>query len=102
LNAQQLNWLNTRPERLLTDKDSLMQRLAEPAPQLESWISARSRQRFTRLCDTLTALHIPFTHDRKLFPVNNYNDLILSGTLTPRIAINCYAGEDATIILPAS
>ena len=76
LNAQQLNWLNIRPERLLTDKDSLMQRLAEPAPQLESWISARSRQRFTRLCDTLTALHIPFTHDRKLFPVNNYNDLI--------------------------
>ena len=74
LNARQLACLEQHPERLLSDKDNLMLRLAEKAPQLEACLSLQSRQRFTHLCDSLTALNIPFTHDKNLFPVNDYND----------------------------
>nr|WP_154324337.1 ATP phosphoribosyltransferase regulatory subunit [Pantoea sp. 201603H] len=75
-NPQQHRWLASSPERLLTDNDILMQRLAEKAPKLDDVLSAHSHERFTKLCTSLTALNIPFIHDKNLFPINDYNDFL--------------------------
>ena len=83
LTPRQLACLEHHPEQLLTDSDTLMQCLAKKAPQLQSCISPQSRQRFVQICDSLTALNIPFTYDKTLFPVNDYNDLIFEWYADP-------------------
>lgn len=83
LNGRQLACLEHYPERLLTDNDNLMLRLAEKAPQLKTFISSKSHQRFTQLCNSLTTLNIPFTHDKNLFPVNDYNDQVFEWYADP-------------------
>lgn len=76
LNPRQIACIEKRPELLLTDNDNLMQYLAKKAPQIDTYISTKSHQRFDQVCDALTTLNIPFTHDRNLFPVNDYNGLV--------------------------
>ncbi|MGK3143600.1 ATP phosphoribosyltransferase regulatory subunit [Pantoea sp. C2G6] len=64
------------PEKLLLSHEPLLKYLADSAPKYTSFISAQAQQRFAALCDGLTQMGLPFTHDPTLFPANDYCHLV--------------------------
>ena len=83
LNSRQIACIDKRPELLLTERDDLMQNLSKKAPQIDSYLSTKSLQRFEQFCNTLTALNIPFIHNKNLFPSNDYSGLVFEWYSNP-------------------
>ncbi|OON39338.1 hypothetical protein BTJ39_13730 [Izhakiella australiensis] len=69
--------LNSQPEQLLMDKDSLLQRLAATAPSLTHFISTASRKRFEHLCNGLNRMGVPWMLDENMYPTNDYCHLVV-------------------------
>ncbi|SFN43032.1 histidyl-tRNA synthetase [Izhakiella capsodis] len=76
LTAAQSELLDTQPELLLTDQDSLLQRLATTAPSLTHFLSASSKARFEHLGNGLNCMGIPWIHDTNMYPTNDYCHLV--------------------------
>lgn len=71
-NEQWIDWLANKPEKLLQSTDNFLATLRSQAPELNTFISASSRQRFASLSDALTRVGIPFAVDTALYPANAY------------------------------
>ncbi len=71
-NKQWIDWLASKPEKLLQSTDNFLATLRCNAPELETFISGHSRQRFDSLSDALTRVGIPFAIDSTLYPANAY------------------------------
>ncbi|MTD27208.1 histidine--tRNA ligase [Erwinia sp. J316] len=92
LKEQWIDWLADKPEKLLQSTDILLATLRSKAPELETFVSASSRQRFESLLNGLTRAGIPFAVVKTFYPANAYchtffewhSDKLEEGTLLCR------------------
>jgi len=76
MTSEQNIQLTHRPEVLLNTDDQLLKKLTVAAPNIQSYISNASQQRFLRLQQALNVTDITWHHDTNLFPENDYCQLV--------------------------